>query len=370
MSTSKRTKREYYIGIMSGTSLDGADAVLADMSTLPLTVCASSFIRFDKRLRDTLFDLHKDNAGALTLAAETANRLAHLYARSVTRVLATAGLSAKNITAIGCHGQTILHRPDLGWTLQLNNPSLLAELSGITVVTDLRSRDIAAGGEGAPLVSAFHDAIFRHKSIHRVILNIGGIANITDLAPGKQTIGFDTGPGNMLMDDWTQKQKNIAFDKGGMWAASGTVIPKLLTRLLADPFFSKKPPRSSGRDLFNAAWYKRALRPEHLPADVQATLLAVTAHTIADAIRTHCRGTTEVYCCGGGARNTALRDRLRELIPEARITTTDELNVGPQDVEAFAFAWLAKQTILRRTGNLPEVTGARGKRILGGIFYA
>lgn len=369
MNARKKTKHAYYIGIMSGTSLDGADAILADFSTFPLAVRTSSFVRFDKRLRDTLLALHEDKAGSLAHAAETANRLTHLYAKSVTAVLASANLSAGDISAIGCHGQTVLHRPDVGFTLQLNNPSLLAELTGITVVSDFRSRDIAAGGEGAPLVPAFHEVMFRHPTIHRVILNIGGIANITDLNPRNATIGFDAGPGNMLMDSWIQKSKKVTFDKDGKWAASGTVIPALLSRLLADPYFKKKPPRSSGRDLFNAAWYEHSLKSEYKACDVQATLLAVTAHTIAGAIRTYCRGTTEVYCCGGGARNSVLRDRLRELIPEARITVTDELNVGAQDVEALAFAWLAEQALLRRTGNLPEVTGARGKRILGGIYY-
>jgi len=354
---------------MSGTSLDGADAVLADLSKSPFTVRATAFVRFDKRLRETLLLLHEDKAGSLTLAAKTANRLAHLYAKSITAVLANANLPAKNISAIGCHGQTILHCPNLGFTLQLNNPSLLAELTGITVVSDFRSRDIAAGGEGAPLVPAFHDVMFRHPRVHRVILNIGGIANITDLNPVKATIGFDAGPGNMLMDSWIRKNKKMAFDKNGKWAASGTVIPALLSRLLADPYFKKKPPRSSGRDLFNAAWYEHALKPEYTACDVQATLLAVTAHAIAGAIHAYCRGTTEVYCCGGGAQNSALRNRLRELIPEARITVTDELNVGTQDVEALAFAWLAEQTLLRRPGNLPKATGARGKRILGGIYY-
>ncbi len=360
--------RQYYIGIMSGTSLDGADAILADLSNVPITVRATSFVPFDKRLRDTLLTLHKDEKGALRLAATVANKLVRLYAKSVAIVLANAGLQPKDIIAIGCHGQTILHRPDLGWTLQLNNPSLLAELSGITVVSDFRSRDVAAGGQGAPLVPAFHDAIFRHPTSHRVILNIGGIANITNLKPGKATIGFDTGPGNMLMDDWIYKQKKIAFDKDGTWAAGGVVIPKLLKQLLADSYFRVKPPKSSGRDLFNAQWYKRYLKPEFNNRDVQATLLELTCITIAEAITQYCRGAKELYLCGGGALNTALRCRLAGLIPGVRIAKSTELGVGTQDVEALAFAWLAQQTILGRPGNLPEVSGARGKRILGGIY--
>lgn len=360
--------RQYYIGIMSGTSLDGADAILADLSKVPFTVRATSFVPFNKRLRDTLLALHKDERGALQMATTVANKLVHLYAKSVAMVLANAGLQAKDIIAIGCHGQTILHRPDLGWTLQLNNPSLLAELSGITVVSDFRSRDVAAGGQGAPLVPAFHDAIFRHPTTHRVVLNIGGIANITSLKPGKKTIGFDTGPGNMLMDDWIYRQKKMSFDKDGAWAAGGAVIPKLLKQLLADPYFTMKPPKSSGRDLFNEHWYRRHVKPEYAKRDVQATLLELTCVSIAEAIARYCRGANEVYLCGGGALNTALRCRLAGLIPNVHIAESNELHVGTQDVEALAFAWLAQQTILGQPGNLPEVTGARGKRILGGIY--
>ena len=356
---------------MSGTSEDGIDAVLADLSGSTIRVRSSSFVPFSAQLRDRLQGLRKDKPGTLVTSKSLEVQLAHLYAKSVSMALAKVNVSAKQVSAIGCHGQTIFHRPDLGWSMQLNNPSLLAELTGITVVSDFRARDIAAGGSGAPLVPAFHDAAFQHPSFHRAIVNVGGIANLTDLKPGKSATGFDIGPGNTLMDAWIKKHKKKTFDKGGRWARSGVVIPQLLTRLLADPYFKKTPPKSTGLEYFNLRWLARSLKPNYRTCDVQATLLSLTATTIARAIQKYSAGVDEVYLCGGGALNTELYSRLAELLHStgsARLALTDELGVSVKHVEALAFAWLAKQTLAQKPGNLSRVTGARGKRILGGIY--
>ena len=353
---------------MSGTSLDGVDGVLADFSTFPPQQLASGFEPFDQALRHTLLQLNSPGPDELATAALAANVLAQRYAACVARTLAQARIAASAVRAIGCHGQTVRHRPELGFTLQLNNPALLAELTGIAVVADFRSRDLAAGGQGAPLVPAFHDALFRHATRHRVIVNIGGIANLTDLPPGGPTSGFDTGPGNLLMDGWISRHQGLPFDRDGAWAVSGQVIPALLSGLLAEPYFQQPPPKSSGRDLFNLAWLERLLQADYRAQDVQASLLALTAETIAAAITSRSQGAQEVYLCGGGAYNNALRNALRQALPGIKLDMTDALGIGAKDVEALAFAWLAQQTVLSRPGNLPTVTGARGPRVLGAIY--
>ncbi len=274
----------------------------------------------------------------------------------------------QDIVAIGCHGQTIRHRPDAGYTIQLGNGALLTELTGITVVCDFRGRDIAAGGEGAPLVPAFHAAVFSHPSVHRVVVNIGGIANVSDLPPCADVRGFDTGPGNILMDAWIQRHLGRAFDEDGAWAQSGRPDDKLLSRLLAHEYFSRKPPKSTGRENFHLAWVEQYLTGREKAEDVQATLLALTAASIARSIRSYCSGTTQIYLCGGGAQNGALLSVLKGMFPEALVTRTDELGIGADWVEACAFAWLAHQALQRRPGNLPAVTGAKGLRILGAIY--
>jgi len=362
---------EYYIGIMSGTSLDGIDAaaVAFDENALP-NALQHHYLRYDHNLRSEFLALNTPGANELERAALAGNALSHHYAEAIQNLLRKASLKPHQITAIGCHGQTVRHRPDLGFTTQLLNPSLLAELSGIPVVADFRSRDIAAGGQGAPLVPAFHAAAFRHPTIHRVIVNIGGIANLTYLPPQGPTGGFDCGPGNLLMDSWTAQHLDVNYDEDGRWAESGKIIPELLSRMLAEPFFAAPPPKSTGRDLFNLAWLRQFNLAAHDPADVQATLLDLTAHGIADAVSAYCSHAEEVYLCGGGAHNTALTRRLGQMLPAVMLNKSDALGTPVDQVEAVAFAWLARQTIHGKSGNLPEVTGAKGLRVLGAIYPA
>jgi anhydro-N-acetylmuramic acid kinase len=272
------------------------------------------------------------------------------------------------VCAIGCHGQTIRHCPEHGYTLQLGNAALLAEVTGITVVNDFRSRDIAAGGHGAPLTPAFHDRFLRHPDLHRVIVNLGGISNLTNLPPGRPATGFDCGPGNMLMDAWIAQHRGEAYDKDGAWAASGKVLPELLRSLLDESFFSAAPPKSCGRDLFNMNWLQRHLHGREAPADVQATLLALTCQSVATAIQRYCHGTQEIYLCGGGAHNAASASLLKQLLPDCRVQLTDALGVGADWMEAIAFAWLARQAIHGEPANLPLVTGAKHPCILGAIY--
>jgi anhydro-N-acetylmuramic acid kinase len=278
-----------------------------------------------------------------------------------------------DIAAIGVHGQTVRHRPDLGYTTQIANPARLAEATGITVVADFRSRDIAAGGQGAPLVPALHAALFASNAVHRVIVNLGGIANLTDLPPHGEVRGFDTGPGNTLLDGWCERHTGAPFDRDGAWAASGRIARELLAELASDAYFAAAPPKSTGRDHFNPAWLQRALeqlRAAPQPVDVQRTLLVLTAATIARAIAEQCRGATEIVLCGGGANNAALVRELAAALAPRRLTTTAALGISVEQVEALAFAWLAREALSGRPGNLPSVTGARGARILGAIYRA
>ena len=360
--------KEFFIGLMSGTSLDGVDAVLMDFSKIANRVIGDAFIPYDDRLRAQLLALHQPHAGELHDAAVLGNQLARMYAQAVDELLHKSRIVSQDIVAIGCHGQTIRHRPDAGYTIQLGNGALLAELSGIAVVCDFRSRDIAAGGEGAPLVPAFHAAAFSHPSVHRVVVNIGGIANLSDLPPSGNVRGFDTGPGNALMDAWIHRHLGKPFDKDGAWAQSGRLDDNFLNTLLAHEFFSRKPPKSTGRETFHLQWVEQFLTGREKPEDVQATLLALTATSIVRSVKSYCAGTTEVYLCGGGAQNGALIAILKAMLPGMLIERTDDLGVGADWVEACAFAWLAHQALQGRPGNLPAVTGARGLRILGAIY--
>jgi len=353
---------------MSGTSLDGVDAVLVDANQPVPQLLARHYLPFEISLQQDLLALHQPHSNELHHAQLTANRLSRLYAQSITPLLQQAGISAEQVNAIGCHGQTIRHCPEQGYTVQIGNAALLAELTGITVVSDFRSRDIAAGGQGAPLVPAFHDKVLRHPTIHRVIVNIGGISNLTDLAPGKDTTGFDCGPGNLLMNAWCKQHRGMDYDIDGNWAASGTVLPALLERMLTEPFFAMAPPKSSGRDLFNLTWLDDKLDGNEKPEDVQATLLELTCTTIAQAIREHCNGAPEIHLCGGGAHNTALRQRLAALLAGAAVRTTNEVGIDSDFLEATAFAWLAQQAMLGQPANLPQVTGAKHPCILGAIY--
>jgi anhydro-N-acetylmuramic acid kinase len=365
--------RERYIGLMSGTSVDGVDAVLADFGAAPLRSLARAHGAFPESLRDELQALQRSGADEIHRAALAANALMDCCAVVVGALLAQVGLAPAAIAAIGLHGQTVRHRPDLGYTTQLANPARLAELTGISVVADFRSRDVAAGGQGAPLVPALHAALFTAPDRHRAVVNLGGIANITDLAPGGPVRGFDTGPGNTLLDAWCERHTGAPFDRDGAWGSKGRVLAALLTAFKADAYFALAPPKSTGRDRFNLGWLERhlALLPAPPSAvDVQRTLLALTAETVADAITVHCGEVTEVLACGGGANNPALMGALEAALRPRRLASTATLGVPVQDVEALAFAWLAREALAGRAAGLPAVTGARGARLLGAIYRA
>lgn len=353
---------------MSGTSLDGIDAVLVDLGQPKPVQLAKHYLPFDDVLRNALLALHQPGHNELHQAQLTGNQLARLYAATVDALLTKSNFTNGIIKAIGCHGQTIRHCPEHGFTLQIGNAALLAELAGITVVSDFRSRDIAAGGQGAPLVPAFHDKVMRHASIHRVIVNIGGISNLTSLPPNAATSGFDCGPGNLLMDAWCLQHVGKPYDINGSWAASGKVLPAMLDKMLDEPFFSQPPPRSSGRDLFNLSWLQDKLKGGEAAEDVQATLLELTCRTITHAIRKYCHGAKEIYLCGGGAHNQTLFNRIAALMPECSVQTTEALGVDGDYLEATAFAWLAQQNLQGIPANLPLVTGAKHPCILGAVY--
>ncbi len=362
----------YYIGIMSGTSLDGVDAVLADFSGASFSLLHASYVPYESFLKAELLALDRGGENELHRAAILSNRLSRLYAGAVEHLLDEAGIRPEEVRAIGCHGQTIRHcpQPENMYSIQLINGALLAELTDITVVTDFRSRDIAAGGQGAPLVPAFHREIFSHREIHRLIINIGGIANITSLPATGDVSGFDCGPGNMLMDAWCLKHTGTAYDRNGVWAGSGKVITRLLENLLKFPYFLAPPPKSTGREMFGIDWLEGYLTGTEAAQDVQSTLLELTVETIASSIRVHYPTACEIYLCGGGARNHTLVTRLQQGMPDRKIRRTDVLGIDVDWVEACAFAWLAHQAIERIPGNLPAVTGAHGRKILGAIYPA
>ncbi|MEE9330893.1 MAG: anhydro-N-acetylmuramic acid kinase [Methylophilaceae bacterium] len=364
---------QLFVGVMSGSSLDGIDVALVEFNKSDCKVAATHFLAYPPSIKETLLSLHLPIENELALTAITANQLARLYAKAVNTLLDKSGLKSDQITAIGCHGQTIRHCPreldDIGYTIQIGNNALLAELTNITVVGDFRSRDIAAGGQGAPLVPAFHQAVFSSTDKNRAIVNIGGIANITYLTKTGEVFGFDSGPGNMLLDSWVKQHLNKDYDTNGEWAASGTLLENLLADMLAEPYFSASPPKSTGRDLFNDSWLKQHLASsQYRPQDIARTLVALTAHTLHQAINQYCPAVDEVYLCGGGAHNNLLIGNLRKLLITTPVANTDVLGVNVDWVEAAAFAWLAKQTLEKNPGNLPIVTGAKAPRILGAIF--
>jgi anhydro-N-acetylmuramic acid kinase len=366
-----------YIGLMSGTSLDGVDGVLV---YLPpgrdgaMQVLASSYIPFDPAIRQLALQLQQPSEDEIHHEALLANRLAQVYAACIRDLQGQA--PDVRVIAAGVHGQTIRHRPELGYTWQVNNPALLAELTGIDVIADFRSRDIAAGGQGAPLVPAFHHAIFAVPEEVRVVANIGGISNISILDPSGTVSGFDTGPGNVLMDYWNHLHCGTHYDANGTWAAQGEVLTALLENMMAEPYLQLPPPKSTGRDLFHAQWLQQHLQVfEGLSAvDVQATLCAYTANTLAQAILAHAAQAGAVYVCGGGAFNNTLmcmlQNALRQRASAATVASTAQLGVAPEHVESLAFAWLAQQFCSRQAGNLPAVTGAQGGRILGALYPA
>jgi len=359
---------ELYAGVMSGTSLDGVDAVLVDFQSSPWRLIASHSLAYPAEIQAEALALNDRGRNELERAGLLGVALSRLYADATRAMLASAGVDPVVVTAIGCHGQTVRHRPDRGYTAQVVNGAALAELTGICTVCDFRSRDIAAGGQGAPLVPAFHAARFRSSGVHRVIVNLGGIANLTDLPPNGPLMGFDIGPGNILLDDWARSHQRAPFDRDGAWAARGVVIEPLLAAFLAEPYFAAPPPKSTGREEFNGEWLARFAPERHDPADVQATLSALTAASVASAIERYCASASEILLCGGGAENGDLVRRLSARLPGRRISDTGVLGVPTKLVEAFAFAWLAREALAHRPGNIPEVTGASGPRVLGAIY--
>ena len=371
---------ELYIGLMSGTSMDGVDAALVDFSASKPRVVQHASAAFVDALRSEFLSLNTSGTDELHRAALAANALARLYAGVVHELLSNSGTPRAEVRAIGAHGQTVRHRPQCfdgcGYTLQLNNPALLAELTGIDVVADFRSRDVAAGGQGAPLVPAFHLEMFGQSGQSIAVLNLGGISNVSVLdarRPGPSLVtGFDCGPGNALMDYWCQRFTGEKFDAGGQWAATGQVLPQLLELLASDPFFAKPPPKSTGRDLFNPQWLQDQLEslPQARAQDVQATLTELTAMSCCAAVAQFAPECTTLIVCGGGALNAQLMHRLRVRIPAVRVESSALHGLAPQQVEATAFAWLARKTVRRESGNLRGVTGASGERILGAVYPA
>lgn len=359
-----------YIGLMSGTSLDGVDGVLVDIGAEGrLELRGHRHEAFVGTLRDELLALNAPGSDELHRASLASQGVARAYASVVNALLFDSGTVARDVRAIGAHGQTVRHRPEAGYTMQLLNGALLAELSGIDVVCDLRSRDVAAGGQGAPLAPGFHAAVFSHTEETRAVLNLGGISNLTLLAPGQPVIGFDCGPANALQDGWCERHLQRPFDADGQWAASGRVDATLLAALLAEPYFSLPPPKSTGRDLFNMAWLDTRLTAASA-IDVQATLAALTVESVARDLERHAPQTATIFVCGGGARNAHLMSSFAQRLPRVRVGTTDELGVPVDQVEGAAFAWLAHRFVERQPGNLAEVTGARGLRLLGTLYPA
>lgn len=363
-----------YLGLMSGTSADAVDAVLVEFTDGRPCVRAVHAEPLPADLRARVLALVQPGADELDRLARLDGALARLFAQAALNLLALAGVTPGAVHAIGSHGQTVRHCPsgDEPYTLQLGNPSLIAELTGITVVADFRRRDMAAGGQGAPLAPAFHAAFFRPAAAARAVVNIGGIANVTLLpAPAAGVVsGFDTGPGNALLDGWAERHLATPLDQDGAWAAQGRVLPALLDVLLADQYFALPPPKSTGREYFNLAWLDEQLLRWGQPVaavDVQATLVALTARSIAQAISRHALAASEVLICGGGVHNPLLMSRLQAEL-NMPVASTAQEGIDPDYLEALGFAWLAMRTLAGLPGNLPEVTGARGLRVLGGIY--
>ncbi len=383
---------ELYIGAMSGTSTDGVDAVLVDLSNgwRPDCLRARAHVPFNESLTDELLELNTPGPNELHRAALATRRLAAMHADAVRVVLRHAGVTAAQVVAIGAHGQTVRHRPGefdgFGYTWQLDPGPILSALCGIDVVSDFRSQDVALGGQGAPLVPMFHDQVFRQPDRSVAVLNLGGMANLTGLVHQHATVGFDVGPGNVLLDLWCRQHRGEPYDEDGAWGATGRAIDSLLAVWLGEPFFSCSPPKSTGRDLFDAAWLQRGLdrwrqsngSSEPAPADVQATLAELTACTVASALRWVAASPAvaasriprpndleTLWVCGGGALNRDLMSRLARRIPGSDVRSTSEGGLDPTAVEACAFAWFARQRIKREPTTLIAVTGAREAAVSG-----
>ncbi|HZY18835.1 MAG TPA: anhydro-N-acetylmuramic acid kinase [Ramlibacter sp.] len=367
---------DLFIGLMSGTSLDGVDGVLADFTGDGLRVLAHASAPFDPRLHDELLALNRAGSDELHRAELAANALMRVYADVVAQLLAISSVRAGEVQAIGAHGQTVRHRPQefdgTGYTVQLAQPSLLAELTGIAVVADFRTRDVAAGGQGAPLAPFFHRGMFGRAGETVGVLNIGGISNLTLLRADGSQLGFDCGPGNALMDFWCRRHTGQPYDAGGAWAAGAAADARLLQVLLDDPYFARRPPKSTGRDLFNQEWLLQRLDAAGPlePQVVQSTLAELTARCCSDDVQRLAPRLGRLLVCGGGALNTHLMARLQALLPTTAVRSSDDAGLPPLQVEATAFAWLARKTLRREPLELQSTTGARGARVLGAVWPA
>jgi len=370
--------KRYFIGLMSGTSLDSLDAALVDFSAPLPQLIATLSTELPASLKSQLLALCSPGDNEIQRMGEADHQFGKLSAQACKALLSSAKISADQVTAIGSHGQTIRHAPkgDHPFTLQIGDPNHIAQLTGITTVADFRRRDMAAGGQGAPLAPGFHAAMFRSAEKQRALVNIGGMANLTllHLDSTKPVTGFDTGPGNVLIDGWCQRQKNKAFDEDGQWARSGNINTSLLEQLLATPYFSSPPPKSTGRELFNQPWLDQQIKSSDEdinPADIAATLTELTARSICNDLQQHFSGYEELLICGGGAHNSFLLERINTLTAqEVFVGTTSLLGIAPDWVEAAAFAWLAQQTMEHKPANVTSVTGAASDCILGGVYFA
>lgn len=362
-----------YIGVMSGTSLDGVDVVLAAIDEHMVAQQASYCHPMPASLRQAVLNICQGQSLTLSELGQIDTQLGRLFAEAVQTLIQRQGLEKEDITAIGCHGQTVWHEPqgDFPNTLQIGDNNQIVAATGITVVGDFRRRDMALGGQGAPLVPAFHQAILMHPEERRMVLNIGGIANLSLLIPGKPVGGYDTGPGNMLLDAWIWRHQAKGYDKDGQWASQGSVVLPLLQKMLSDPWFSLPAPKSTGREYFNMSWLDQLLSlfPGLAPQDVQATLVELTATTIAEQVMLN-GGCERLLACGGGSRNPLLMSRLAAKLPGTEVGSTDEAGISGDDMEALAFAWLAWRTLSGQPGNLPSVTGAKEASVLGAIYPA
>ena len=361
-----------YLGLISGTSADGIDCALARFEPALQIIAAQTF-PYPPSIRECIIALAKSRASILL------DDYGHLdveigacFARAALTLLREAGVDASAVTALGSHGQTVCHRPhgEHPFTLQIGDASVIAERTGITTIADFRRADVAAGGQGAPLLPALHAAVLSEPSVPRAILNLGGIANLTLLVPGNAILGFDTGPANCLLDAWAQRHLGVARDEDGGWARGGRCDTDLLDAFLRDPYFAAPPPKSTGREVFHLDWLDAHVHAGLAARDVQATLLALSARSIADAIRAHAPSVREVFACGGGVHNAALMEALQRELPDVRVDSTLAVGLDPDFVEAAGFAWLARARLANQPGNLPSVTGARGPRVLGAVYPA
>ena len=364
-----------FVGLISGTSMDGVDAALLDIEDDAISLVATWAHPIPRAVHDDLARLVNARYPSASLAWQLDEQIGELFAEAAIALVAEAGVNAGEVRAIGSHGQTIAHHPRARFphTVQIGNPNVIAERTRISTVADFRRRDIAAGGEGAPLACGFHLAAMALPMAERSVVNIGGIANITVLPSAGDVTGFDSGPGNTLLDRWTERHLGTGMDRDGAWASTGNVDETLLAQLSSDPYFSKPPPKSTGPEYFNLRWLERHLRDDArslAPEDVQNTLCALSASTIARGIEEFANSSSDVLVCGGGAHNPLLMEVLRRRLRPRSVETTEAIGIGPDWVEAAAFAWLARQSLDGLPGNLPSVTGARRPVVLGAIHPA